>query len=98
MKIPSEFYLFGCKWRVIFDNDFLDNSGNYGECRFTEKVICLASKSHGKERPKEAIQETFYHELTHAILTSAEYEKLSKDERLVSLFGRLLQQFELTKK
>lgn len=98
MKIPTEFYLFGCKWKVVFDNDMLDNAGNYGECRMTEKTIYLASKSHGKERPQESIGETFYHELTHAILDSAGYEKLSKDERMVSLIGRLLHQVEFTKK
>lgn len=98
MKIPSEFYLFGSKWMVIFDNDNLDNNKNYGECRSTERVIAIASKSHGRQRTDDAIGETFYHELIHAILDSSEYNKLSENENLVSLMGKLLYQFELTKK
>jgi len=76
--IPNEFYLFGSKWSVIFDNDYLDNIDAYGECSYTERIIRLARKSNGNIRSQESIEETFFHELFHAILDMAEYHKLPR--------------------
>ena len=60
-------------------------------------LIQLAKLYKGKKIPKDSIEQTLYHEVTHAILDELGYHKLSKDEKFVQGFSLLLHQFEKTK-
>lgn len=92
IEMPVSFELFGSKWIVIFDDDYLENKSCYGESSYDERIIRLQKKSRGKERSIDGISQTFYHELTHAILDSMKEHDLSSNEKFVDLFGALLHQ------
>lgn len=92
MNIPEKFKLFGKEWTVVFDNDKLDNDKAYGQSNYTSQEIYMASKAHGVERAQTGIEQTFMHELTHAILDSMHEHDLSNNEKFVQTFSGLLHQ------
>ena len=62
-----------------------------GEVHYANRTITLARKSyHGTPLKLSALHETFWHELTHAILESMGETKLNNDERFVEAFSNRL--------
>jgi hypothetical protein len=62
-----------------------------GEVHYAKRTITLARKSyHGIPLKLSALQETFWHELTHAILESMDRTDLNNDENFVEEFSSRL--------
>ena len=62
-----------------------------GEVHYAKRTITLARKSyHGIPLKLSALHETFWHELTHAILDSMGEHKLNNNERFVEEFAARL--------
>lgn len=93
----SKFKLGAVEWKVKIDNDALAEKGAYGLCDYDGSLITLQNKSRGIERQTESIENTLYHEVTHAILDTLGYHELSGDEKFIQQFATLLHQFEKTK-
>lgn len=106
-KIPKQFQLFGHIYKVEMIDDLYEKEDCHGTADPENKLIKLQKagiatvKSKDKNKKEIEIQvkitesdveETFYHELTHIILSSMEETKLYSDEKFVSLFSRSLHQ------
>ena len=62
-----------------------------GEVHYAKRTITLARKSyHGIPLKLSALHETFWHELTHAILESMGRTHLNNDENFVEEFSNRL--------
>ena len=84
--VASSFSLAGFIWKVRY----LDGITEYGLCNpATQEIIIRAGMS------KQMTEQTFYHELTHAILFTM--GKTNHDEEFTDIFGSLLHQFVRTK-
>lgn len=95
--IPSEFELFGTTWKVRFIDEPL-NYDDLGICEESQGAIYLHVRHSHKEIPPDRLEETFYHELVHAIFHSGAYEELTKNEQLVQFIGACFHQFMKSKK
>jgi hypothetical protein len=61
-----------------------------GSVDYANKIIWLAEyDSYGNKISNEELSDTFWHEVTHAILHNMKH-KLRDDEKFVSVFGTLL--------
>lgn len=94
----KKFNLGAVEWSVNVNNEKSDDRNAYGTCDYAESEIILADSSDGKKRCKTAIEQTLYHEVTHAILRTLGYTDLSEDEQLVQQIGLMFHQFEKSKK
>ena len=92
MKVPSSFKLFATTINVDFDNTRLSNESVLGECSFTDNLIVLCDNYKGEKVVDSAVIDTFYHEKVHVILDSMGEHRLSKNEKFVEIFSRLLRQ------
>jgi len=84
--IPKSFEIFGRTYKVTQPYK-VDNQGSLGECDSTHNIIKVR-----RNLKKDLKELTYLHEVTHAILDSLEYHKLSKDEVFVERFSKALQQ------
>lgn len=91
MMIPSSFKIYDREITVEIVEDLADAAGLLGLADFDENKIKLQSVKSGVCDEQSQI-ETFYHELVHLLLFAIEEQKLTKDERFVSLFARVLKQ------
>jgi hypothetical protein len=88
MVIPKQFKLFGQTYevrqppKVMWQGDSV-----LGHCNSDDGIIQVR-----RNLKKELKELTYLHELTHAILYSLEYNKLSNDETFVERFSRALHQ------
>ena len=94
----KKFKLGAVKWTVEVDNKRGDDREAYGSTYNDESKIILQEKTLGYKRTKEAIEQTLYHEVVHAILDTMGEHELSSNEKFVQQFSLLLHQFEKTKK
>ena len=92
-----EFTLAGCRWKVLYKEKGL-NEINLGYCHNVNKEIVIATKFQKQKIRDDVQEETFYHELVHAILQTLGNDKLSANENFVQSFGTLLHQFIVTSK
>jgi hypothetical protein len=61
-----------------------------GTIDYTNGIIWLATHdAHGNEIESEEMSDTFWHEITHAVLHNMKHP-LRDDEKFVSMFGTLL--------
>lgn len=86
LLIPKTFEIFGRTYKVLHPHK-VDKEGSLGECDSHNNIIKLR-----RNLPKDLKELTYLHEVTHAILDSLEYNKLSKDEVFVERFSKALQQ------
>lgn len=91
------FTLGGVCWIVEVNNERLDDKECYGLCVYDERKIYMQDKSMGKLLINDAVEETLYHEVIHAILDTLGERELSSNEEFVKKFATLLYQFEKTK-
>lgn len=96
--IPKQFILGGRTYKVR-RNDKLDYEHNWnGEHDTYRQEINLAYKLGGVDANVESIEQTFYHELVHAILYTLGEKDLNQNEKFVDMFGTMLHQFMKTRK
>ena len=74
----------GDKWYSIEVAQAMKRKAHMGEINYNERRIQLLAKSY------PLMQETFWHELTHAILEDMGEHKLNNNERFVEEFSRRL--------
>lgn len=96
--IPKSFKLGGKEYTVKEDNTIDYDHGWSGLHDANTLEIKLASKLGAAKMHIDSIEQTFYHELVHAILSSLHKYDLNKDEEFVDTFGTMLHQFMKTKK
>lgn len=84
--IPKSFTLFG-RTIIVKHLKRVDKKGSWGEWDAKNGVIKI--KQGLSQDDKE---QTFLHELTHAIFDSLNYAALTEDEQLVDNFANLLYQ------
>jgi len=94
----KEFTLGAVKWKVEINNKLTDENGIYGRCIPDSSKIILADNYRSVKRTKESVEETLYHEVVHAILSSLNYIDLYQDDLFVQQLAVLLYQFDKTKK
>ena len=96
IKIPKSFKLFGTSYKIIWNNDRLNDREEYGLCDYSKSEIIL-STTHGLNNLSEdKIMDTYYHEKVHAILDMMHERELSENEKFVDVFAKLLRQSDET--
>lgn len=96
--IPKSFELGGHKWSIKLDNNIDYESAAAGNCDYWNQTIKLADSISNKKINEEQLENTFYHELVHAILMTMDERDLNKNEKFVEQFSVFLHQFMKTKK
>lgn len=94
MKIPKTFQLGGHTWQVNATNELVPSSGHLGETVFNQSRIDL----HVGGVPKNTVEQTFCHELFHAIFHVLGEDEAKSNEKLVDNLGTMLHQFLNTQK
>lgn len=93
--IPNEIQVAGVIYAVE-QPEYIDTHDALGLISFPEGVIKIAQSYNSKgRRPKmmdSQREQTFYHEITHAILYTMGKNKLCDDEGFVDAFAHLLTQ------
>lgn len=98
MKIPKSFKLFATEIKIVWDNKYCNDKNMYGESDYSGSKITL-SKTIGVDPLSEGkIMDTFYHERVHMILDTMSEGELSKNEKFVDQFAKLLRQADETAK
>lgn len=90
MKIPKRIKV-GKKWYAVNTVKYLDRKGMVGKTDYQAETIEVATHSNtrGVRFKKEEISDTFWHELTHAILKDMG-SRLEADEKFVTAFSERL--------
>jgi len=91
-RIPSTFELGGNHWKVEWSDNLLVDHKCYGLTHYDTNVILLQRPIRGKYTMQNVMQ-VFWHEFYHAAFMTANYLKLSRDEKLVDQLGHLTAQF-----
>ena len=84
--LATSFTLAGFQWTVRY----VEGLSEYGICDPTNQEIRLRTGMN-----EQMTQQTFYHELVHAIMFTM--GKTNHDEEFTDVFGSLLHQYERTK-
>lgn len=84
MKIPKQFELGAITWKVVQQDNLL---GAYGATYSGKGIIELVS-----DLPKQIKEQTYCHELVHAILFSMGKQQADHDEQFVDGFATFLHQ------
>ena len=95
-RIPKSFKLFASTINVIFDNKRLNDKEVYGLSDYSKCEITLSKTDGVVKLSEDRKLDTFYHERTHMILDSMQEYELSKNERFVDVFSKLLRQSDAT--
>lgn len=95
ITIPTEFWSMGRRYETEIRGNLLEEQDCIGRHLATKCLILLEPP--GENIPKDAVEETFYHELMHAMFTGIGRSDLAEDEQLVEMMGRILYQFEVTR-
>lgn len=97
MKVPKRFKVFASTIEVQYDNDRLSYEGSLGEASFNQfNNICLVDKYKGVPLDSSVVLDSFYHERLHIILHAMGEHELSRNEKFVEVFARLLRQSDET--
>ncbi len=89
MNIPKSFDILGHTYKVKYVKK-IDSKGSRGDVDTGKKIIRILKPNKGATQ--DVIDETFYHEMIHAVLDELEYLELSKDEVFVERVARVLHQ------
>ena len=94
MRIPKEFQLMGHTIKIRYDRDeWLDELEAIGKWDHEKNEIWIHTKTEGTYR-----EQTFLHEVRHAILYLLSYLKLHGDEKFVDQDAQLWHQFLTSQK
>jgi predicted SprT family Zn-dependent metalloprotease len=80
---PNSFKVGASPYKVHYVNE--DRGREYGAIYYGTKAIVIYTKN----RAEESVSETFWHEMTHAVLHEMQH-KLYNDEKFVTQFAKLL--------
>lgn len=89
----EKFNMVGSNWTIKYVDTIETDEGGFqfGLTDYVNRVICVATKdSNGKSLPKEEVELTKLHELTHCILGTGMYGELSSTEPLVEWIARCI--------
>lgn len=92
MKIPKTYKLFGTTINVVWDNERMNDLGRYGASDYGSCKVILSDTEGVHPLSEDRIVDTFYHERTHSILDAMNETELSKNEKFVDVFSKLLRQ------
>ena len=95
MKIPKTFKLFGAKWKVYCDEAECNTRNATGLCTYRRQEIAIMPKKSQYPFKRQHREQTFCHELIHAIAYSVGVELT---EAQTDTMGLLLHQFMETQK
>jgi len=95
--IPKKFKLGAVEWKVSIEDIELSNEESLGMSYLPDTEIKIAKNYKGKTLNPQLVEQTLYHEVVHAILSTMCKNDLNKDEEFVQGFSLLLHQFEKTK-
>jgi len=93
IELPKLFKLFGSTYNICIDNTVNDIKGTLGLFSVDDKEISLATCVGLNELPSDTILDTYYHELSHALVKNTGEEEYYKDEKFIDLLGKLLRQY-----
>lgn len=93
LKIPKSFNLFGELHKIKLVK-LIDKGKSLGEWNPDNNTIKLSTQG----RSVDSIEQTYCHEIVHAILDHLSYEHLSNDEKFVDTFSKALHQILKTSK
>lgn len=100
-KIPKSFTLDAINYTVKEDKNLSDSNSNMGECRSYKNEIVIQAPVKNKIS-FETAEQTFYHELVHAILFAMGEcqgdNSLNDNEKFVDQFASKIHQFYKTVK
>lgn len=85
MKIPKKLNILGCKWKINVDK--LDKA--LGECNQKNRTILLHEDCSNPDR----FYDSFYHEITHALLMSSTSFSLATNEQVVVPLSKAIRDF-----
>lgn len=84
MKIPTSIQIGG----QTLNTEYKDNlDGKLGTCCIAAAYIRLAKTFSGETQSESSLENTYVHEVVHAILDTMGRDDLSKDEVFVSTFA-----------
>lgn len=89
---PFSFKLFATTIDVVWNNQRMNDKGQYGEASYSESKITLSDTCGVDPLSEDRIKDCFYHEKVHIILDSMHEYELSKNEKFVDQFAKLLRQ------
>lgn len=90
LTLPKKIRI-GNNWYSVDVAESMKERMFVGEVHYGKRTITLARKSyHGVPLKLSALHETFWHELTHAILESMDRTDLNNDEDFVEAFSSRL--------
>lgn len=87
-KIPKKFKVGGVDY-IVKQVEHCGDYDNFGFCR-PQGIIEIANQAGGYKVPDSKKNQTFLHELTHAILFTMRKDELNDDESFVNTFSSLL--------
>ena len=96
--IPKTFNLFATEIKVVFDNQKMNDMNCYGLSDYSTSTITLANTDGTQKLSEGKLMDTFYHEKVHIILNTMNENELSKNEKFVDVFAKLLRQSDVTSK
>lgn len=90
MVIPKNFTIFGQQFTVEFDPELHNREDYVGQHRPRQNKIVLSPA--GPNMPVTRMEETFIHEIVHAVLSLLSEEELDGKEKFVDTFALALHQ------
>jgi len=81
VKIPDKLKVAGHYYKVIWDDKKMSKRGYLGETHHDQNIIYMCKEYRKRRRSKSSIEETFFHEMVHAI--DANYNNHSLSEKVV---------------
>lgn len=91
MIFPNSFEIFGQTFTVVLKKNLIKKHGALGRCNSEKGWIQIQDPEY-TDVSREVLEQTFFHELMHAILDSIGQEELSANENLVDLMGSCMYQ------
>ena len=90
LRLPKKIRV-GTRWYSVEVVEAMQNKSEMGRIHYDKRTIELAkSTHHGVRFRLSALEETFWHELTHAILHDMGEHQLNNRESFVEEFARRL--------
>lgn len=89
MLIPDKIKIGGITYQI--KQEHMDKNDE-GLCRFGETDYLNAVITLNTDYPRERLEQTFFHELMHAVFFESSNSEQAEDERLVDSVGLLLYQ------
>lgn len=87
-KLPKKFYIGGVEYAVNMV-EHIGLNDDFGAW-WAQGIIEIATQAGGREVTESKKRQTFFHELTHAILFAMGKEELNRNESFVNTFSSFL--------